>query len=124
MSAVRLAGIVLVLPLTGACAAATSTPVPPGAGLRGRGAAVPSTVPDGGHTMPGMLSPVQFDVLERREGAGFDRLWKSGLAAHLGSGVRMAETVRAGGQHPPTAAFVETLINEQTDLIGELGGPA
>ncbi|MFI6484573.1 DUF305 domain-containing protein [Nonomuraea sp. NPDC050663] len=180
MSAVRLAGIVLVLALTGACAAAASPPVPSGAGynpadlafsqqmiphhlqtiqlaelaversgdggvrglatdlikkekadialmsgwLRGWGAAVPSKAPDGGHTMPGMLSPVQFDVLERRDGSGFDRLWKSVLAAHLGSGIRMAETVRAGGQHPPTAAFVETLIAEQTDLIGELGGPA
>jgi uncharacterized protein (DUF305 family) len=89
--------------------------------LRSWGAAVPSAPPRKGHTMPGMLTPAQLTALERREGEAFDRLWLSALATHLGSGITMAETVRAGGQHKPTAALVDALIAEQSALIAELG---
>ncbi|MFI6904730.1 DUF305 domain-containing protein [Nonomuraea sp. NPDC050394] len=89
--------------------------------LRSWGTAVPSTTPAAGHAMPGMLSPVQITELKRRSGAEFDTLWASLLATHLGSGVRMAETVTARGEHVPTTALARSLIPDQRALIAELG---
>ncbi|MFI6291382.1 DUF305 domain-containing protein [Nonomuraea sp. NPDC050790] len=89
--------------------------------LRSWGTAVPSTPPAAGHAMPGMLSPVQVTELKRRRGAEFDTLWTTLLATHLGSGVRMAETVTAKGVHVPTTTLARSLIPDQRALIAELG---
>ncbi|WP_157250294.1 DUF305 domain-containing protein [Nonomuraea typhae] len=89
--------------------------------LRSWGAAVPSTPPRSGHAMAGMLSSVQITELRRRSGAAFDTMWASLLARHLGSGVRMAESVTAEGEHVPTATLARGLIPEQRALIEELG---
>ncbi|GAA3039919.1 DUF305 domain-containing protein [Streptosporangium longisporum] len=75
----------------------------------------------GAHDMPGMVSAAQFSSLERRSGAGFDRMWLTVLGRHLDSGVRMSQVVIALGRHRPTARMAGRLVTEQRARIKEIG---
>lgn len=74
------------------------------------------------HSMPGMLSAAEVSVLEKASGQAFDRQWLSTMLKHLNSGVQMATTALATGQHPPTKTLAQEIITEQTARITAIDG--
>jgi uncharacterized protein (DUF305 family) len=74
------------------------------------------------HSMPGMLSAAEVSVLEKASGQTFDRQWLVTMRKHLNSGVQMAKTALATGQHPQTKTLAQEIITEQTARITAIDG--
>jgi uncharacterized protein (DUF305 family) len=73
-----------------------------------------------GHSMAGMLSAAEISLLENASGADFDRQWLAALAKHLRSGVEMAKTALATGQHPQTKTLAQEIVTGQEARIAAI----
>ncbi|ONI80069.1 DUF305 domain-containing protein [Saccharothrix sp. ALI-22-I] len=75
-----------------------------------------------GHSMHGMLSAAEISLLENASGADFDRQWLVTMAKHLRSGVEMAKTALATGQHAPTKTLAQEIVTGQGARIAAIDG--
>lgn len=71
-------------------------------------------------TMDGMVSADDMATMETLAGADFDAAWLKAMIAHHEGAVKMAEDVKANGQHPDVAKLAEAVIAAQTAEIEEM----
>lgn len=74
------------------------------------------------HSMPGMLSAAEISVLQKSSGKAFDQQWLVTMAKHLRSGVQMATTALATGQHAPSKTLAQGIVTGQTARITAIDG--
>ncbi|WP_299039578.1 DUF305 domain-containing protein [uncultured Pseudokineococcus sp.] len=75
---------------------------------------------DHGTEMRGMMSSEQMDDLEGSSGAGFDRMWLSGMVAHHEGAVQMSRTEQDQGLNPQALALAEVIAADQAAEIDEM----
>lgn len=72
--------------------------------------------------MPGMMSAEQMRELEEARDEDFESLWLSMMIEHHQGAVEMADQVLEDGEHRPTAALAEEIIETQRAEIETMRG--
>lgn len=71
----------------------------------------------GGHTMAGMLTDQELEVLQDAQGPEFDQLFLAGMIAHHEGAIDMANDVLAAGSDPEIRTLAEAIIAGQQKEI-------
>jgi uncharacterized protein (DUF305 family) len=86
----------------------------------------PSTMPSGGHDMPGMssmpgeMSDEDMVKLEAAKGTEFDRMFAQMMIDHHNGAIEMARDEQAKGSNPDAKALAATIEKTQTAEVGTL----
>jgi uncharacterized protein (DUF305 family) len=85
-----------------------------------RRSGVPESDEHEGHDIPGMVIPADFDLLNRAEGAAFDRLFTKDAREYLTQSALVARGEQKSGADQDTKAFAATLEKAHTAQLAQL----
>ncbi|NAS21963.1 DUF305 domain-containing protein [Herbidospora sp. NEAU-GS84] len=70
---------------------------------------------------PGNVTDAEFAKLQGLTGQAFDDTWYGLMSRHLEAGMTIGRIVLAVGDHSPTADLARRLVNDQEEMLAEIG---
>ncbi|SFR11401.1 Uncharacterized conserved protein, DUF305 family [Lentzea waywayandensis] len=88
--------------------------------LRSWNIQVPGNDANATHKMAGMMTVKDVEALKAATGKQYDDLFLATLSRHLRSGVDMAKTAQAKGEHIGSKALAGKIIVSQTEVLDQI----
>ncbi|MCS7479034.1 DUF305 domain-containing protein [Umezawaea endophytica] len=76
-----------------------------------------------GHDMPGMITALELEALDKAQGKAFDDQMGAAFRAHLQESLTVAQSELSAGTAKPVLELGADIERTRTELLGRLGAP-